>query len=440
MNLCTGNIRKIYVAYLVPTLIAMLSNSLYCLVDVFFISKGAGSTGLAALNIAMPIFTLQSSIGLLFGVGGATIMSIAEGAKDTKLRNRAFTCSVVFMLIIGIVLSLLSFVFVEEFARMLGASEELLPHVVLYLKPIGITSFAFVLMYASSILMRSDHAPKLAMNALMIGNISNMVLDYVFVMIFDGGIAGASIATAFSPILTLLWISRHFLLKKNTVYFVKDFFQIDMFKRMLSAGLGSGIMEISAGAVIVIFNAIIISIAGAQALAAYSIITNIAYVLKGLLNGFAQAGQPIISANHGANQPERVKEVLYEMLKLSVIFTAVVYLIFLIFPEAVASVFTNSDQELLNLSAHGIRLYFSSIVFTAMNTALMYYFQSLERGKLATIISICKGFVFIIFGLSVLTPILQLDGVWLTMTFAEVLSLFICIYCYKMQDNTQIHM
>ena len=115
-TLLTAPIPKLYLSYLLPTLIAMLSNSLYCLVDVYFISKGAGSVGLAALNIAMPIFTLYSAIGLLFGVGGATVMAVAEGSHHLKERNQAFTLSVACMLIIGIFISIAGTVFLEPFA------------------------------------------------------------------------------------------------------------------------------------------------------------------------------------------------------------------------------------------------------------------------------------------------------------------------------------
>lgn len=426
-------VKKRYLHILIPTLIGMLSNSLYCLVDVYFISIGSGSIGLAALNIAMPIYTIYSAIGLLFGAGGATLMSIAHGAKDESLKNRSFTLSMVIMVIIGLFMSVFGTIFVKEFAYLLGSSDELLENVVLYLRPITITAGPFILMYATSILLRSDHNPKLAMVAMMVGNLSNIVLDYVFVVIFQMGIEGASIATAISPILTILVASLHFLKKRNTVHFIKDFYEYSILKRMVSAGMGSGIMEISAGIVIIIFNAVILGVAGAQALAAYAIITNIAYVLKGLLVGFAQSAQPLISINHGANNKVAILETLKISLRYSTIFSILIYLIFLCIPEIIAAIFASGDVELIELAARGIRIYFISTVFMAANTVMMYYFQSMEAGKTSMLIAIAKGVVFVLIGIFTLVPLLGLDGVWFIVPFAEGLSLILCYWLYKKQ-------
>lgn len=430
-TLLSAPIPKLYVSYLVPTLIAMLSNSLYCLVDVYFISKGAGSVGLAALNIAMPIFTIYSAIGLTFGVGGATVMAVAEGSHHMEDRDKAFTLSVVVMLIIGILISVFGTIFLEPFAYALGSSEALLPYVKLYMGPINVSAFAFVLMYAASILIRADHAPKLAMNAMLVGNISNMVLDYVFVMLFDMGLQGAAIATCISPFLTVIGVSFHFIRKKNTVHFTKNCFHKDLFRRIFSNGLGSGIMEISAGAIILLFNVVILHLADELFLASYAIVTNIAYVCKGLLNGFAQGIQPIISANFGAGNRTRVKESLKVSILFASGFAIIVYLVFLIWPQGVASLFANGDQNLIAQSGTGIRLYFSSLLFTAIITMIMYYFQSIERGKISTVLAVLKGFVYIVVGMSALIALFGIQAIWLSVTVAEICALISAVIIMK---------
>lgn len=430
-KLLTAPIPKLYLSYLLPTLIAMLSNSLYCLVDVYFISKGAGSVGLAALNIAMPIFTLYSCIGLTFGVGGATVMAVAEGSRHAKERNQAFTLSVVCMSIIGIVISVFGTIFLEPFAYALGSSKELLPYVKEYMLPVNISAIAFVLMYAASILIRADHAPKLAMNAMLLGNISNMILDYVFVMVFDMGLQGAAIATCISPFLTIFGVSFHFLKKRNTVHFTKDILHKDLWKRIVSNGLGSGIMEISAGAIILLFNIVILRMADEMFLAAYAIVTNIAYVCKGLLNGFAQGIQPIISANFGAGKKDRVKQALSICIKFASVFAILLYVIFLIWPQGVAALFANGDIALIHQSATGIRLYFSSLLFTAMITMLMYYFQSIEQGKISTMLAFLKGFVYVVISMMLFIFLFGIDMIWLSVTLAEILALLTAGYWMK---------
>lgn len=429
--LCEKSVKKLYLSYVIPTLIAMASSSMYVLADVYFISIGAGSSGLAALNIALPMFTLYSAIGLTFGVGGATVISIAEGTKNDDLKNKAFTISIIGMLIVGIILAIAGTLFVEQLAYALGSSEALLVKVKAYMIPVNSCAFAFIIMYASSVLLRADHAPKLAMKATLIGNLSNIVLDYVFVIIFQMGLFGASLATTIAPFITILCILPHFLKKRNHVHFVREWMHKETSKRIFLAGIGSGILEVSAGLIIIIFNIVILKISNELFLAAYAIVTNIAYVCKGLLNGFAQAAQPIISVNYGAEKYGRVKEVMKVTLYSSIIFSIVLYIIFLLFPNSVASVFANHDMQLIKEAGIGIRYYFSSLVFMAAVTVLLYYYQSIECGKAAIILAVCKGFVLVIVGMVILLWQFGIQGIWWCVTFAEACALFMGYGFYK---------
>lgn len=429
--LLSEKVNVLYRKYLIPTLIGMLSNSLYCLVDVYFISQGAGNMGVAALNIAMPVFTIYSAVGLLFGVGAATVMAVAEGQKDKSSRNKAFTLAIVAMLIIGAAITLYTTFFLKSFSYYMGCSEELLPYVMTYLKPICITAIPFIVMYANSILLRADHNPRLAMSAMLAGNISNMILDYVFVMVFNWGIFGASFATALSPCICLMVSSLHFICRKNHVKLVSGFMNRDILRRVFVNGLGSGCLEISAGIVIFLFNAIILMIADETALAAYGIICNIAYVFKGLLNGFAQASQPIISANHGANQKERVKEAFLISIKYSMIFSLLVYMVLLLFSETVCVPFADGNQTLIAIAKNGVVLYFSCLVFMSANMMIMNYFQSIENGVISTILALCKGVIFVLLGLALMVPFLSLNGVWLSAPFSEGATFLMGILMYK---------
>lgn len=425
------NTDKLYKKYLIPTLIGVISNSLYCLVDVYFISKGSGNLGLAALNICMPIFTIFSAIGLLFGVGSATIMSIAEGNKDSHTRNKAFSIGLSCMIIIGFIISILTNLYLEDFSLLLGSSTKLLPYVMQYLRPICITSIPFIMMYAVSILLRSDHNPKLAMYALLVGNISNIILDYVFVMIFQWGIFGAAFATALSPVITICIAAFHFINKKHTLSFSISFKDFSICKRIIKNGLGSGLMELSAGSVIIIFNAVILSISSELYLASFSIITNIAYVLKGILNGFAQAAQPIISTNYGANQKERAYHAFKHSIKYSTLFSIIMFFLFLCIPQIIAMPFANGDANLIKISALGIQLYFTCTLFMSFNIMCMYYFQSIEEGNKATVLAILKGLIYILLALIILVPILRIYGVWLSVTFAEILCVLTALYLLR---------
>ena len=157
-------IHSLYLAFLIPTMIATLSNSLYCLADVYFVSIGSGTMVLAAGNIVMPMYTLYSAIGLLFGVGASTISAVDRGSGNEHGADVAFTISIAMMVLFGLAGTLLSLFFLEPLAYLLGSSAELLPYVMEYLRPIVIGTLAFILMYACGILLRADNAPRLAID------------------------------------------------------------------------------------------------------------------------------------------------------------------------------------------------------------------------------------------------------------------------------------
>lgn len=427
---------KLYRQYLIPTIIAILSNSLYCLVDVYFIAKGAGDNGLAALNIVMPMYTFYSSIGLIFAVGASTIMAIAQGNKDMQLRNRVFTLCVKSLLGIGFLIMIIGLIFRNQLAYILGANEVILNDVLLYLTPVHTASVAFILVYALPLILRSDHQPKLAMQAMLVGNIGNIILDYVFVIPLNMGILGASLATAIAPFLTLLWASTYFIKKKNTLHFVRGSIDISLWFRMVKNGFGSGIMDLSAGLVIFVFNLVILKISNEAMLAAFAIITNIAYVCKGLFNGFSQAAQPIIAANYGANLNVRVKESLQVCLRYSIVFACSLYLLFLLFPKPIAAMFANGNQELVDLSATGLKLYFLCLLPMAINTVYMYYFQSIEKANFAILLAVLKGIVFVCIGIFLFVPSLNTTGVWICVAFAETCACAIAISMkYKLESK-----
>lgn len=426
-ELTTKSVNKVYLKYLIPTLLGMLSNSIYCIVDIYFVSAGSGSQGLAAMNICMPVFTILSCVGLLFGVGGATIMSISQGSGDMNTRNKAFSVSVFMMLIVGLMFSVFGVLFRKEFAYLLGSDDQLLPLVLEYLTPVMCSALPFVLMYSLSVLLRADNNPKLAMAALMVGNISNIILDYVFVSVFHMGIFGASVATSIAPVLSLIAASFHFILRKNTVHFKLRSFDPKVIGRILSVGIGSGIMELSAGAIIFMFNSAILNLGGEVYLAAYAVITNIAYVFKGLLNGFAQAAQPLISTNFGSGIIKRCSKSLRVCLIYSSIFCIVCYGIITVVPGFIVSFFSNGDTNMEAIASKGMIMYFSSLLFTGINTMLMYFFQSIEQGRKSLFLAVCKGFLFVTLGLWILTSFMGVEGVWYAVLFGEVLTFVIAL-------------
>lgn len=418
-DLLEGKVSRVYFRYLIPTILGMLSQSLYCLVDVMVIGVGVGSDGLTALNLVMPVYTIFTAIGLLLGIGGATTMSVYLGQGETQRTATVFSLSIFINALLGIAVTMAGTLLAVPFARLLGSSEELLPLVLEYLVPVSAASWAFILSSSLQIFVRNDHNPRLAMAAVVAGNGLNIVLDFWFVFGLGWGVLGASLATAISPVVTTLLLCLHFFTSNNTLHLTRRFWDAKELLRILKNGSSAGLLELTSGFVIYLFNAVLLRVGGILSVAVYAIISNIAYVCKGVYNGIAQAMQPLVSVNYGAGNWQRMRHTRRLSQIASAVFSIAAAAVCLFFPKPIIVFFAGGDVHLIDQSIPALQLYFSSLLFTGANTMVLYYFQSSEKSGYATAICTARGIVLLVLGLMILTPLLGVNGVWLTVLFAE---------------------
>lgn len=400
----------------------MVTHSLYCLVDVFFVGVAGGSDGLAALNVALPIFTVYTAFSVMIGVGAATTISVCTGAGEGENTHRIFSLAMVLVVGIGVVIATVGTLNLRTIAYLFGATDRIVDGVVAYLAPINLLAFVYMLSSSLSIVVRSDGNPKLVMMAGTIGNLCNIALDYVFVIRMGWGIFGAGLATIIGPCVSLGILSMHFFHHHNRVHFVKDFWKTSLLRRVLQNGVGSSILELSAGFIILMFNIVLIRVSGESAVALFSIISNVAYVGKGIYNGMAQAAQPLISLNYGAGRYRVVREANNSAMKVALCFSILVYGLLLLFPGQIISFFVSSDPGMVEMGTRALWLYFLSFPFTGLNTILMYYFQSLERPLYTGVIAILRGVVLIYISLMTLSALWGEAGVWISLFVAEALT------------------
>ena len=269
MNLLKDDIRKLYFKYFFPTMCAALSTSIYILFDTIFIGQGVGGKWLTALNIVLPIYSIYFGTGLLVGIGGSTLMSIEKGRGHEDKANKIFTLSFIFGLILSIIYFVIGFVFLEEIARALGATEEIMPLVKEYMIVVVIGTIPFVMGSVMAPFVRSDKAPKKVMFAVIFSGFLNIVLDYVLVFPLGMGMRGAAIATVFSYTVSCLILLTHLISKNNTLKFKKGFYKLSYIKRIVKCGMPSLFIEVSVGFVVFIFNTQILKIIGDDGVTAF---------------------------------------------------------------------------------------------------------------------------------------------------------------------------
>lgn len=432
VNLLESDVKKLFFHYLIPSIGGMIGLSLYIFFDTMFVGQGVGSEGLAALSIAIPMYNVYNAIGLLLGVGGATVLSIYIGEGNNRKANEAFTLSVLFNIILGIILTIIQVIYIDEICYFLGASEELFPLVKEYLYIMAMFTWAFMLSGTMVAMVRNDKNPKLAMWAMLTGSISNIFLDWLFIIVFNMGMTGAIVATVISPLITLSIISLHFIKKLNTIKFVKVGFSFSFMMRIIKNGLASFILEFSSAIVIFAFNGTMFKLIGPLGLSAYSIVANINLICAAVFTGIGQAVQPIISVNYGAKNTKRINGSLKLTLITSAIFGVIFYIIGMVMPRAIVQIFNKDNMELMNITVRGIKIYFTAFLVMGLNITMVSYYQSIEKSKISIIASLSRGVIFILAGLLILPKFLSVDGAWITVTFAEAITLVLNMaYLFK---------
>ena len=252
------NRRGEFLEYVLSSMFAMIGQSIYILADTYFVAKGLGANGLAALNLAIPIYNFINGVGLMIGIGGATRFIISRTVGDAERSRRIYTTAAVSGVLVGLCFSLLGIFFVDPLTVLLGAKAETYEMTKIYLRMVLLFAPAFISNSIFSAFVKNDGGPKLAMLGMIAGSVFNTIFDYIFIFPMGLGIFGAVLATVFSPVMGILVLSLHLIRKKSSFYPVKRGYRFEELRRMLSLGVSSLISEITTGIVMIVFNIIIL--------------------------------------------------------------------------------------------------------------------------------------------------------------------------------------
>lgn len=421
-----------FARYSVLSILGTLGVSCYILADTFFISEGMGINGLAALNLAIPIFNFIYGIGLMLGMGGATKFSICKSRGDREQGNQVFSHAVSAGLAAGLFFFVAGLFFSGELAEALGGEGQVLAMTDTYLKWLLLFAPAFILNNILLCFVRNDGGPQLSTAAMLVGNFANILFDYIFIFPMGMGILGAILATGFSPVLSILCMSPHWLRKKNHFSLVRFIPSARLLQQELSIGLPSLIAQVSAGVVMIVFNMLILGLEGNRGVAAYGVVANIALVVTATYNGLSQGMQPLVSSFYGGGREREYRQVLRYGLSTMLVISAALYLIVFLLAEPIAGLFNSErDMPMQAMAAEGLALYFLSNVFVGFNMLLATFFASVEKPVPAHILSLLRGFLLIIPLAFLMAKLWGMTGIWLTYPAAEFLTAAVGLALYR---------
>lgn len=425
--------------YVSLNILAMIAYSCYTLADTFFVSADLGADGLAALNLAFPALCIINGTGLLLGMGGGTRYAIAKSRSEHEHADKIFTNAIYLVVLFSVTFVLTGAFLSKPIVRLLGADETIFDMTNTYLQTMLLFAPAFLLNYFLQCFVRNDGRPQLSMAAMITGSLSNVLLDWVFIFPLKMGIFGAILATGLAPIISIFVIAPYFIMKKNSFAFAKCAPSGRSIVQVLSSGVPSFVTEASSGVVMLVFNCIILRLAGTVGVAAYGVVAAVSLVVIAIYNGLSQGVQPMLSRKFGENNPSDVQSVFRYALAAMAVISVILYAVLALCAPSIVSVFNGADNAVLQeIAVGGYRIYFAACPFAGFTIVLATYFTSTGKPLPAQIISLLRGIIVIVPMAFLLSSLFKMTGMWLAFPATELLTAIIGLILF-LKVNAQYH-
>ncbi len=420
-----------------PSMLMMLFTSIYSIVDGLFVSNVAGKDAFAAVNLMMPVILIVGSLGFMMGAGGSALVAKTLGEQDEKRAREYFSLIVYFTIFLGIVVSILVFFFIEPLARLLGSTDEMLPYAVKYTRIMIAFEVMFMLQNAFQNLFVAANKPLFGFYISLIAGLVNIVGDYLLVKVFSLGVEGAAIATALSQTIAAVIPIIYFARPNDTpLRLTKTKIDFNVILKACTNGSSELLTNISQSLVAIIYNKQLISYVGSNGVSAYGVIMYVGFMFNALYMGYALGQSGFVSYNYGANNHSELKNIRCKSLKFNITLGIIMIILVEVFAKTLSTIFVGYDEELLEITTIGFRIYGLSYVFSGINIYTSSFFTSLSNGLISGLSSTLRTLVFQIICVLVLPLIFGLNGIWASIIVAEGLALIMnIIFLVKYQKR-----
>lgn len=408
----------------------MVFTSLYTIVDGVFISNLVGKVPFAGLNLIYPVIGAIGAVGFMLGAGGSALVAKILGEGDSARANKVFSMVVYFTAIVGIILSVVGALVVEPVAKLLGATEELLPHCVTYGRILLAAIVAFMLQNMFQAFFIVAEKPLLGFLISVIAGVTNMVLDAAFVAGAKLGLAGAAYATITSQMVGAIIPLIYFSVKnKSPLRLVLTKFELKPIIRTCTNGSSEFLSNVSISIVNMLYNMQLLRYVGEDGLAAYGVVQYLAFVFLATFFGYSIGSAPIISYHFGAQNTSELKNLLKKSLIIMIGIGAVMTALCEGLARPLSMIFVSYDRALLDMTTLAMRIFGVSFILSGISIFSSSFFTALNNGLVSAIISFMRTLVFQIFAIMVMPLLFGLNGIWTAVIVAEGLSVIVSIIC-----------
>ncbi len=417
--------------FVLPSILMMICTSIYGVVDGLFVSNFVGKTHFAAVNLIMPFFMGIVTIGFMIGTGGSAIVAKTLGEGKKQKANEYFTMLICLTVILGIIVTVLGLLFLRPIILLLGAKGILIEYCVTYGRIILISMTAFMLQTTFQSFFIVAEKPALSLKISVAAGLTNMILDFVFIVIFQWGLVGAALATMLGQVVGGVVPLFYFSRKNNSLLrFAKFQWNISIIWKTCTNGSSEMMTNLSASLVNILYNYQLMKLAGENGISAYGVIMYVNFIFTALFIGYSIGSAPIIGYHYGAANHNELKNLFQKSLKLTTIFSVLLTILAEVLSMPLASIFVGYDKELLALTYNGFRIYAVSFMIAGFNIFSSGFFTALNNGVISAVISFARTLIFQLGSVLILPFFIGLNGIWAAIIVAELLALFVSLYFF----------
>lgn len=412
-----------------PMALMMIVVSVYSIVDGYFISNWAGSDAFAGMNLIWPPIAVVGAIGLMVGTGGSALVSKTFGEGHPEEARRIFTMMIRLTVISGIILGIICFILMPWLAKVLGADEAMMPHAILYGRILICVLPAYMLQMAFQPFFMVAERPHFGTALSILSGVTNIILDALFVAVFSWGLTGAALASCAGILLNAgipIWF---FSSKRNKTQlsFVPARFDWKKILKSCSNGLSEFVGSIALSVVSMCYNWQLMRYIGANGVSAYGIIMYLGFIFAAIFIGYNMGVSQIIAYNYGAGNKPELRSLLKKSLVIIGIVGVTITAIAELSSDVVADIFVGYDAELRDLTSYATRIYMLSFLICGFNMFCSAWFTSLNNGIVSAIGAFVRTLVFEFACVFILPLLFGIEGIWVAVNVAELLSLFLTI-------------
>lgn len=412
------------IQFVLPSIGMMIFTSIYGVVDGLFISNFVGKTAFAAVNLIIPFTMVLGAIGFMLGTGGNALVAKTLGEGKRELANQIFSFLVIVSIVSGTFVAIVGSVFMEPVALLLGADEAMLRDCVIYGRILMAATPAFMLQIMFQSFLITAEKPGMGFWVTVVAGITNMVLDALLVAGLKWGVTGAALATGLSQcvggIVPLIYFARK---NDSLLQITKTKFMWDALWKTCSNGISEFLSNISMSLVSMLYNLQLLKFAGENGVAAYGVIMYVQFIFIAIFIGYNIGTAPIIGYNYGAQNHKEMQNIFKKSMILTVSAGLVLMVSAFVLAAPLAKVFVGYDAELFEMTKRGFEFYAVSFFLCGFNIFGSSFFTALSNGPVSAVISFLRTVVFQVAAVLVLPVFFGIDGVWASISVAELLAL-----------------